>query len=58
MHHRLPIVLAALFLLGTTSLAIAPTLREDLRYAEPESCAECHQKIVDDWSRVVVMSVM
>ena len=43
-------VLLAVLLSGINVLAVTPTLRQDMRYADPKSCAECHQKACDDWA--------
>ena len=41
----------AALLTGVNALAVTPALRQDVRYAEPASCAECHQKAYDDWTK-------
>ena len=45
-----PLFMAAM-LSATASLAATPSLQQDLRYAEPASCVECHQKASDDWQK-------
>ena|GEM_PF-56816 len=50
MKPLVSLLLTAILLSGIHALAVTPALRQDVRYADPVSCAECHQKACDDWA--------
>ena len=51
MKRDLLFLFTVIFLWNMRSFAVPPSLQPDSRYAEPASCAECHQKACDDWQK-------
>jgi predicted CXXCH cytochrome family protein len=44
-------LLTAILFAAMTSFAATPVLKPDSRYADPTTCAECHQKACEDWEK-------
>ena len=44
-------IYAAILLLGLRSFAAVPSFRQDVRFTDPASCAECHLDACSDWEK-------
>ena len=51
MKPRCLLLFSAFLFSGTLSFAAVPSLLQDVRYADPKSCAECHQVTCENWKK-------